>query len=365
MQRKVAKKEISKKLNFLHVKLPTQPTAIKGCYRLPKNLKRDIIKSKFSQSSIQALADNIGYFLGRINKVKVTIGIESSEYMLAAAGDYNKYGQIGLYKVFGGCSPEIQLTKKFRFELKHILAILIHESVHNYLYHHGITESSKSENELLTDIAAAYLGLGHLLLAGYKPITWTGDYEINLFGSSHKQYTTWIGYVTPRTIRSAIVESTKLRCWELKEALYGLSILDRIIAYFQLLPYRIQARQLQKEKKRTSRFAKKQFIKLESLSAQADEVWTAYNRVCNLMQHTPNNLNQPSVSTDDGYRLVEIANEIASGKTQFEIKNIIDRIQKSKSLSTIESGDIKYLSNQLNKLMPNISGWQKLLNKYA
>ena len=47
-----------------------------------------------------------------------------------------------------------------------ILAILAHEITHEYLYINNISFSNKYENEILTDIAAIFLGFGKLMLNG-------------------------------------------------------------------------------------------------------------------------------------------------------------------------------------------------------
>ena len=236
MQEELSKQKIKEKIEYLHSKLPKQPTAVKGLYSLPIHLSKDVLSTNFSQSSLQKISDHIGYFLGLVNSIKVTIGIESSDYMLSAAKDIKDADRVGLYKVLGGYNREIQLTKKFRFELKHILAILAHESTHNYLYHQGVTEPEESENEILTELATAYLGLGHLLIPGYKPITWRSDHWYTLSGSGYITRTILIGYVTPQTIRNAIIISARLRHWEPKEVLSKLSFSARVVSYFQLWP---------------------------------------------------------------------------------------------------------------------------------
>jgi hypothetical protein len=47
-----------------------------------------------------------------------------------------------------------------------VIAVLSHELTHRYLYKFGIRESNTEENEILTDVAAVYLGLGKIMLNG-------------------------------------------------------------------------------------------------------------------------------------------------------------------------------------------------------
>jgi len=76
----------------------------------------------------------------------------------------NTGGHIGLEygkkQVFIEISEE---TLKFKDA---ILAILAHEITHEYLYINNISFSNKYENEILTDIAAIFLGFGKLMLNG-------------------------------------------------------------------------------------------------------------------------------------------------------------------------------------------------------
>jgi hypothetical protein len=67
---------------------------------------------------------------------------------------------------------ELSHSKDFFIELHsmhknnpdRIIAVLAHEVTHIFLYKHGITMPSKRENELFTDTAAAFLGLGEYIL---------------------------------------------------------------------------------------------------------------------------------------------------------------------------------------------------------
>ena len=68
--------------------------------------------------------------------------------------------EYGRKKVFIEISEEI-----LKFE-DAILAILAHEITHEYLYINNISFSNKYENEILTDIAAIFLGFGKLMING-------------------------------------------------------------------------------------------------------------------------------------------------------------------------------------------------------
>ena len=104
--------------------------------------------------------------------------------------------------------------KKTHFVIEHILAILAHECTHNYLHYHRVNVSDELENEVLTDLTVAYLGLGSLYLDGFD----AGTAEI--------------GYVAAKDIRYAIVYSAKLR--KLKKLASFLPLLDRMNVSFYL-----------------------------------------------------------------------------------------------------------------------------------
>ncbi len=61
---------------------------------------------------------------------------------------------------------DVDSSLKYDYDL--LVAILAHEVTHIFLYRAGISYSGEKENELLTDTAAAYLGLGAAILNGHK-----------------------------------------------------------------------------------------------------------------------------------------------------------------------------------------------------
>jgi hypothetical protein len=61
---------------------------------------------------------------------------------------------------------DVDSSLKYDYDL--LVAILAHEVTHIFLYRAGIRYSDEKQNELLTDTAAAYLGLGAAILNGHK-----------------------------------------------------------------------------------------------------------------------------------------------------------------------------------------------------
>jgi predicted Zn-dependent protease with MMP-like domain len=213
MSLEVNRSLIIEKLDYLHCHPSVQqkPTA-EPIYKLPRAIYREIIGSDFSGESIQKLSNHIGHFLGLFRSVKVTIGIESSEYMLATVSTTDDTDKVGLYKVKCGGRREIQLTKKFRFKFNHIMAILVHESMHNYLDNLVIRINNAEHNEILTDVSAAYFGLGHHIIRGYKPIEWTteraGELGLTTITTTHS---ITIGYVPSVLIEYAVYRTAVIR----------------------------------------------------------------------------------------------------------------------------------------------------------
>lgn len=347
----ISKEKVDEKLRILHnhPKLPKPPTAVQGLYSLPANLKKEVLNTNFSQDTLQKLSDHIGYFLGMLTSVKVTVGIESSDYMLAVPSEMDRADKVGLYKVTGTFRREIQLTKKFRFRIEHILGILAHESTHNYLNYWGIREEDELENEILTDVAAAYLGLGALLLEGYKPISWTSDHWATATASGYTTHTISIGYVKPEGIRYAIVRSAELR--RLKEFASVLPFSDRIMVSFHFW--------------KVSRWEEKKKKQIEALLEMLDRVKSLYDRTLNMMQKAPTNTSQGRIPPEDGRKLVEITNALSLGQIKLTLEELSRNANKLKDSTEIDGGNLSHLSTQVNELSKTISDWDRVVRKYV
>ena len=199
---------INRHLSFLH----THPNLPKSCtivpvFTVPKTLQKEIQRTAFSEASVQKMADYMNAYLGLMDSVKITIGIESSDNMLGIPDEISdKSKHAGYYHIRQEGGFEIHIIKKSRFKFSHVLAILAHELVHHYMYRKNIQLHNESEIEIFTDISAAYLGFGSLLIKGYKPIRWkkfiVGGKSIN---------TMTIGYIKPYAVSYAVFQSAKLR----------------------------------------------------------------------------------------------------------------------------------------------------------
>ncbi|MDD4665484.1 MAG: hypothetical protein PHC81_02920 [Clostridia bacterium] len=129
-----------------------------GVYQVPAEIRKELKKNKFSPEALQELADSIVAHTGVYNTVKVIVD------------DLNSDSISGLYEAHGKISWELHLYKDLRYNLQQIIAILVHECMHNFLFYYNLELFPEEDNEILTDVTAVYLGFGKLLMQGYKPI---------------------------------------------------------------------------------------------------------------------------------------------------------------------------------------------------
>ena len=364
MQKIVSNRKIKKIIKLLSANLPKQPTAIKSLYTLPPHLAEEVIKNDYSIASLQKILDHIGYYLGILKSVKLSYMQKPAEGAWIASTDgistdNSDNSMAGLYQVKGFDRSEILLIK--RNNLKQILAILAHECTHNYLFYHGIKESDETENEILTDIASAYLGLGHLLLSGYEPISWN---VVNLLESSCKEHFSAVGYVSSESIKRAIVLSAESRDWATKEVVAVFpSAWEKITAYLKLYPHEVRRKLRDKKNNKKVLLSRKRSIQINNLKKDIDEILRKYNDIFKLI-NSPILKENKAIKSEDGKLLVEIANKISTGEIEVEINHI------SKKLNTIntafvDNADISNLMPQIRKFKKTVSMWHKILKKYG
>jgi len=363
-------KQIKSNLEFLKEHLSSNPTAVDGLYQLPKNLSDDVIKTNFSQSSLQKISDHIGYFLGILKSVKINFVEETADPRWIASNTgilvqgNEESSTPGIYKVIGYDHSEIVLIKKYRYQLQNLLAILAHEYTHHYLHEHRVKKDNVSENEILTEIATAFLGIGQLLIEGYQPITWTSDYYNYVLVSGSTVHTMTLGYVTPATIKKAIILATELRHWNPKEVVKSFgSLFDKLSVYIKLDPYRREIKKNEKHRKKiiitnrilaetTEREKREIIIIKKGLS----EIKVKYKNICLGFNEISQKVNPSLMSKEDGESFIVLANEVSQGNIENEIDNLL-RISE-------DINKFSYIKEQKNQLMNNIIKWQILLDKY-
>lgn len=111
----------------------------------------------------------------------------------------------GQYAAKSGKS-NIHITLKKEYTFENVMAIICHECTHHYLRIKGIRYEDTDKNELLTDVAAIYIGFGYYISTGYKGIEKTIRK-----GSDTYTQTTKIGYISQYQISHILGRIKKLR----------------------------------------------------------------------------------------------------------------------------------------------------------
>ena len=234
--RYLSNKEIRFVFKYLKDSLPGKPTAVSGLYSLPKALDHAFNgPTHQKEAALQKISDHMGHFLGLLNRVKVSF-VEKKEsgartHTVFIADNEGNIGEetksefieeekyAGLYKVRGYDHGEITIVNDRTFYLIHFLSVLAHEVTHNYLYHHQVTAPEQFDSEIMTDLAAVYLGFGSTILHGY---------------ASSSAISCKLGYIDVSTIRSAILQAYSLREWSVKEIVREFPWFESHRYYFQL-----------------------------------------------------------------------------------------------------------------------------------
>lgn len=355
-------KLIKENLEFLHFTLLPKPTAVDGFYQLPRQYEKEVINSGFSQSSLQQISDHMGYFLGILSKVKITLIEETTDprwtvsnvgeiFTNTSGGNYS-----GLYRTMGFDHGEILLIKKFKYQLKHILALLAHEYAHHYLSYYRVKKIDEAENEILTEVATAFLGLGQLLVNGYKPIVWTSDYYNYIVASGHTTHTATIGYVTLGTIKRAILLSAELRRWDPKEVVNSFSsFTDRISAFFILWPYRNEINKMKRREKQKIDIEMKSRAKTEAQKKTLNEIKKSFQKLVSDFNSFSRTSSLSKISKEDGRRFVEFANDISLGSFLNEIERLIKKCANKDDFG---------FDATISDLRKRMNVWRRLLDKY-
>lgn len=248
-------REIKKYIRFLSQSLPSKPTAIQDLYSLPKVLDHAFNSTtKQKEMALQKISDHMGNYLGLLNPVKIRFidkyegGIKKNFYVDIegnASTEEKKRTFIeetnyaGLYRVLGPRQKEIIVVYDKSFYLANFLSVLAHEVTHNYLFHHNIHPPESINNEILTDLAAIYLGFGPILLRGYSPR------EEMLVGYVGPDI---MGYITPHTIRKALLVSYIHREWRYKDIIHKFGWFEKNRYYLALFLLPLSMRKIFKRK---------------------------------------------------------------------------------------------------------------------
>jgi hypothetical protein len=141
--------QIIARLIYLNSVIPNpSPRTLLPKFSLPK-------KSSDLVISLQKAARTIATYLD-LSDLTFLVTLQSQEKNIAGRIHLNTNSSL----------VEIELSPDILSFEDAIIATVCHEVVHRFLFRHGINNRNKLENEKLTDTAAAYLGLGHLMIEG-------------------------------------------------------------------------------------------------------------------------------------------------------------------------------------------------------
>ena len=104
-------------------------------------------------------------------------GMTASGLELRSQEVLDSEGAAGTYSHQNGISTiTIRVSRYARDNV--VLAVLIHECMHYFLRHSGISFSDTHENEILTDTATVYMGFFEYMYHGYIMVGYLRDSEL-------------------------------------------------------------------------------------------------------------------------------------------------------------------------------------------
>lgn len=172
-------------------------------------------KTEVLNEAIKILADFIGLSTAPIIEPwkNSENPLTSSEYDFT-----NDKTAPGFIRYNGPYHSRIELNITNKYSPFVMGAILAHELTHYYLGTKNIWLTNTEENERMTDLATAYLGLGKLTLNGYSPITWEA-YRKN----RRVEYTYQVGYLNQYDMALIHFKIAKFRSINLNELMKNLT----------------------------------------------------------------------------------------------------------------------------------------------
>ncbi|MGA7076629.1 MAG: hypothetical protein WBZ42_08835 [Halobacteriota archaeon] len=342
--------KIDQKLEFIHnhLNLPKPPTRGSGAYTVQRDLKEQVLASNFSESSVQAIANDIARFLGVPAHwtIKVVVGVETSAFLMGSAQQIEDVNRVGLYSVSGTGGRTITLTKKFGFRFEQTLGILAHEMTHNYLHYWNIRESDEAENEILTDVAAAYLGLGAILISGYAQAT-----HVTYQGPTRITHTTRIGYISTSNVGYAMKRSAKMRNPVASNQEKGKK------SYTSRITGRFRSWQDGARKNQTSK-------QVNIIITRVEELLRSYEHIDRVLQQAPTTFAK-KVSSEDGRKIVDIMNALALGNVKSKLVKALQEAEAMKKSGDAAEPKLVKLSQQVDELSKSVTQWSRLISKYT
>ena len=241
------------------------------------------------------------------------------------------------------------------------MGILAHEITHHFLYQHNIRKPTENENEIFTDITAAYLGFGHILYPAYKVISYNTDWK-EKEGKSYSYVTheRKIGYITPETIMKVVSITCEMKNWNPKELINNFeSGYDRATITSKLFKYRANLFKKKLSNLLNEIKSKRQNTKIQKSLMDLENIQSNFYEIKRIMNNH-SLFNNKNISKDDGELLVNIANDIFALNTEEDIKTNLKIINEIR----LNGKEIKKeFYNRINILDYKINNWLKRLNE--
>lgn len=326
----IPREVIDNKIHKLQIALPSKPTAVNKIYPPAKELPNMDVFSSCSEESLQKISDHIGYYLGLLKNVKVRV-VKSSGSSIA-----------GVYKVISYDHSEILINLERIYNHANVLSILAHECTHNYLFQHSIADVNEEQNEILTDIATVYLGLGSILLDGYRVEHWytenhEGDKTLNEFS---------LGYLPYIDILYTFAKVAEIRGWSPDEI-------------FTVMP-------TEQDIANIKPFLKDYMKNLKKKDKLNEELRTLHNKWTKIKSSIQNNqINGIKVNKKDGHIFVNIMNEITVGNLENQLNNMINKINNIDSFKKEYNQILQEIKKDMKDISRNIKKWLKIVDKYV
>lgn len=162
-KRSISNKKIKENLKYIDNKLKDKSFLENDKFEIPIEIEREIKYSRYSDKAIDKLVKLI---LKHMNLEKDKIDVK---VINKSSKEYLKY--VGLYQEFKDNTNKITIIVTRKYNYENIVATVIHECTHHFLFKNKIKYKDVRENEILTDIATIYLGFSEYMIQGYQKRT--------------------------------------------------------------------------------------------------------------------------------------------------------------------------------------------------
>lgn len=350
--------KLDKYLQCIHLKLKHLNVLQNGDYVVPSRMFERISRERYSQMSLQELADHMNGFI-RLSHKKIKVSVHNEEYEWDHTGEgfvfTNSSNSIkkekksvpnpGLYIGYKNNDCQIHLTKKAGYGTHEMIAMLAHECTHHFLFCLNIDFPEEMDNEILTDIIAVYLGFGKYLYKGYKPIVWESDKRYSNNGYTYNINTSTLGYISYDDITYLIKKVNKLRKID-KE-----------------LRRKEEEEKIRQEEDIELQYNKKQEFnkRIRDLMQKIEVAKTLKEQNFDALKSVLSNVERINIQPEDLPIIMENNNAVELESLNYNFSKI-----ESDLLSLREMDDKKYSQYQetIYSISSKIAYWNTLLSKY-